>query len=247
MPSRRIKSTRPLTVTGGGGTVTIEPFTDTLLIQINAADTQVPPTDNPTFVLNVATADTQAAPTTEDVSLGIQGLADTVSPPTDSRTALIRVWLSGSAGSGVTNPANADGVNDGALATVSTAVAGSTTEILTSAVGANVPSGITFSSAIYTGWFRAQTSLITSTAKILARSIGALFADITMFTQSTLNGDTNHLSGDFTFDLVAAGVNTLAKLQSLQIIHQTTDAAAGVTPAILTVDAGSVDIVVTSI
>lgn len=245
----RARSRTSGAVGGTGGTVIITPgdaFTESIGLTIQTTDANAAPTDNPTFQLNVATSDSNAEPT-EAVGLTIGGQADTNATPTDARSALIRVWLSASAGAGVTNPANADGQNDAVNATVSTAVAGSTTETMTSALGSNVPSGITFSSANYRGWVRFQTTLITSTARLIARSTSALFSDITMFTQSTLNGDTNFLDGSFTFDLVAAGVNTLAKLQSLQIVHETVDAAAGVTPAIVTVDAGAVDIVVTSI
>lgn len=188
-------------------------------------------------------------PFTEAVTLSFPSpdFGDTMNTPTDARTALLKVWLANSAGTGVTSPANANGQNDGALATLQTAPAGPTTITMTSDIGVNVGAGLTFTSVLYRGWFEAKTTLITSTCKIVAHSSTAAFADITMFTQSTLNGDTNHLSGDFTFDLFAAGVNTLAKLQSLQIVHSTTDAAAGVTPAVLTVDSGSADIVATSI
>ena len=51
-----------------------------------------------------------------------------------------------------------------------------------------------------------------------------------------------YLTGDFTYDLYAAGVNTLAKLQSCQMLHRVSDAVAGVTPHVLTVDAGAIDI-----
>lgn len=246
MPSKHIRSITPPQVVGGGGTTTIEAFTDTFTLQINTPDSVTAPTDSPTFVINAAYSDTQTSPT-DEVSVGIQGLGDTFTAPTDARTALLRAWLSGSAGAGVGTPTNADGVNDTTLATITTAPAGAATETMTSAMGAGIPGGITFSAATYTGWFRAQTTLPTSTARVVARSIGALFADVTMFTQSTAAGDTTFLVTPLSFDLVAAGINTLAELQSLQIIHETTDAVAGVSPAILTVDAGAVDIVITSI
>lgn len=245
----RARSRTSGAVGGSGGDVIITPgdaFTEDISLEIQVAESNAAPTDDPTFDITLDTADSNATPT-EELGLDISGHSDENATPTDARTALIRVWLSGSAGAGVGTPANANGQNDGTLATISTAVAGAATETMTSALGTNVPSGITFSSAIYRGWVRFQTTLVTSVARLVARSIGGLFADITMFTQSTLNGDTNHLAGTFTFDLVAAGVDTLAKLQSLQIIHETTDAVAGVTPAIITVDAGAVDIEVTSI
>ncbi len=235
---------------GGGGDVIIIPpgigFTDSFSLGIIVSDLNAVPTDDATFQLNALYADNNDVQS-DAVQLGIQGLGDSNAAPTDARSAQIRVWLSGSAGTDVGSPANANGQNDGTLATISTAVLASNPEVMTSALGTNVPSGITFSAAVYHGWFRAQTTLVTSTASVVAHSTSALFTDITMFTQSSLGGDTNHLAGTFTFDLIAAGVDTLAKLQSLQIIHQTQDLAAGVTPAILTVDAGAVDITATSI
>lgn len=238
---------RPAQITvGGGGPSGPAGFTDSFSLEIRTTDSNAAPTDDATFQLNALYADTNDVQT-EAVSAGIQGLGDSNDVPTDARSAQIRVWLSGSAGTDVANPANANGQNDGTSAVVSTGVLASNPETMTSALGTNVPSGITFSAAVYHGWFRAQTTLITSTARIIARSTSALFADITMFTQSTLGGDTDHLGGTFIFDLIAAGVDTLAKLQSLQIIHETQDVAAGVTPAILTVDAGAVDITATSI
>lgn len=217
-------------------------FTDSFKLNIQVADSVAAQSDAATFALALAEAESIAAQT-EAVSLGISGagLNDSNASPTDARSALLRVWLSGSAGSGVTNPANANGQNDGAVATLQTALAGASTITMTSNIGSNIGT-IAFTAVLYRGWFEAKTTLLTSTVKIVAHSSTGAFADITMFTQSATNGDTNHLAGDFTFDLFAAGVNTLAKLQSLRILHSTTDAVAGVTPAVLTVDAGAADI-----
>lgn len=198
------------------------------------------------FVIIAPPADN---PATESTTLTFPAgnFDDPNTAPTDARSALLRVWLANSAGTDVSNPANANGANNGVNAVVQTAALASNPETLTSDIGVNVGAGLTFSALTYRGWFRARTTLVTSTAAVIAHSSTAAFADITMFTQSTLNGDTNHLGGTFTFDLLAAGVDTLAKLQSLQIFHRTTDAVAGVTPAILDVDAGAADIVATSI
>ena len=188
-------------------------------------------------------------PATEAASLTFPAgdFDDANTVPTDTKSALLRVWLANSAGTDVASPANANGANNASNAVVSTAALGSNPETLTSDIGVSVGAGLTFSSLIYRGWFRARTTLITSTAEVVAHSSSGAFGDIVMFTQSTLNGDTNHLGGTFTFDLLAAGVDTLAKLQTLQILHRCTDAVAGVTPAILDVDAGAADIVATSI
>ena len=195
------------------------------------------------FILIASPAD---APMVETASASISGFTDDNTTPSENRSALLRVWLANSAGTDVANPSNANGSNNATNAVVSTAALASNPEVMTSDVGSSIGS-ISYTSAIYRGWFRARTTLITSTAEVIAQSSTAAFADIVMFTQSSLGGDTNHLSGTFIFDLIAAGVDTLSKLQSLQILHRCTDAVAGVSPAILDVDAGAVDIVATSI
>ena len=68
------------------------------------------------------------------------------------------------------------------------------------------------------------------------------FADLTMFSNAALSTTVDHSTGDFTYDLIAAGVNTLAKLQSCQLLTSTADAAAGVTPAVLTFDAAEIEL-----
>ena len=130
---------------GGGGAG----FTDEFSLNIKLADSNAVPTDADAYAIALAQSETNAEQS-ELVKLGLSGLDDSNAEPTDARSALIRVWLSGSAGSGVTNPANANGPNDGTLATISTAVLGDAFEIMLSALGTNVPSGITFSSAILT-------------------------------------------------------------------------------------------------
>ena len=216
-------------------------FTDAISLQIIVGDSNAVPTDAATFQLALLTGDTNAAQS-DALQLQIDGLGDDNAPPTDTQSFTLRAWLSASAGTDVTSPANANGPNDGVLATVSTGVLASNPETMTSELGSNLPSGLTLTSVIYRGWFRAQTTLVTSTAAVIAHSSSALFADVVMFTQSSLGGDTNHLGGTFTFDMIAAGINTQAKLQSLQIYHRCTDLAAGVTPAVLTVDAGCLEI-----
>lgn len=238
--------------------------TETLKLGVNGLDdTNVAPTDAlqlnikglnesnpaPSETLKLAIAgftDSNVVPT-ETAKLGISGagLSDSNVAPTETNSALIRVWLSATtmnSTNGVTSPANADGANNGAVATYQSAVAGDANPRTTSALGANVPTIASFTTAVYRGWFKSVNTLATSTTTIVVRSSTSLFADITMFSNAATSTTVDHLAGTFTFDLVAAGVDTLAKLQSMQILHRTLDAAAGVTPAVLTVDAGSVDI-----
>ena len=218
-------------------------FTDAFSLGIKAADSTTVPTDAATFAMALALSDSNASQS-ETVTLGISGtgFSDSSTAPSDANSFTMRVWLSGSAGTGVTNPSNADGANNATNASVQTAVAGPTTETMTSQLGSNVPTA-TVTSVVYRGWFQSANQLVTSTGSIILHSATAAFTDITMFTNSALNTTVDHSSGDFTFDVVAAGVNTLAKIQSCEVLHRTTDAAAGVTPHVLTVDAGCFEIV----
>jgi hypothetical protein len=227
-------------ITGGGSSG----ITDTFSLKITAADSNATPTDNSTFKLTVTEPESNNTPT-DTATLKFPtppDFGDTNTVPTDARTMKLRVWLSGSTGtSNVTNPANANGQNNGVFSSQTTTVGGASTSQLTSQLGSNIGT-ITFTAAIYRGWFDLTTTLVTSVVSIVAHSSSALFTDVTIFTFSGLNGSVNHDAGDFTFDLIAAGINTLTKLQSLVILHNTSDAVGGVTPAVLKVDAGAAEI-----
>lgn len=229
-------------VFGGGSGGGAAGFTDDFSLNIKADDSNATPTDADTYAMTLDLADTVAAQTeTAELKFPSGVWGDSSGTPTDAQGFSVQVWLANSSGTGVSNPTNADGENDGSNATVQTAVAGPTTETLTSDVGTNVGSW-SFTSVTYQGWFTLATTLATSTAEVIARSSTAAFGDIVMITLSATDDSVDHSSGDFTYDLYAAGVDTLAKLQSLQIVHQTTDAAAGVTPAVVQADAGLVEI-----
>lgn len=224
---------------GGGGPNPTDAFT----LGVKVVESNAAPSDASTFALSLAQSDSNAAPT-DTLKLNVVGLGDTNAAPTDTKTAMVRVWLSATtmnSTNGVTSPANADGGNNATVSTYQSAAAGDANPRTTSTLGANIGT-VSFTAAVYRGWFKSVNTLGTSTTTIKVHSSSALFSDITMFTNSAVGSTVDHLTGDFTFDLVAAGVNTLAKLQSMQILHATQDAAAGVTPAVLTVDAGAVDI-----
>lgn len=227
---------------GGGGGAPSGPagFTDSFSIALTFPDTNTVPTDAASYAMTLAQSDSNAGHS-DSVELKFPAgvYVDSSTAPSDVKDFAVRVWLSGSSGAGVTNPTNADGQNNGTNATVSTAPLGSNTETLTSLVGVNLPAGLSVASAVYRGWFALTVSLGTSTGRVIAHSSTALFADVTMFTS---NSTTSHATGTFTFDLVAAGIDTSAKLQSLEIYHQTQDAVAGVTPAVMSVDAGSIEL-----
>jgi hypothetical protein len=224
--------------TGGGSTG----FTDEFSVAIKAEDTNALQTDDPNYAITLAQEDTNAVQT-EAVKLGFPAgvFGDGNTQPTDSNNFDLKVWLSGSAGAGSTNPANADGENDGILATLETVALGDNPIILVSALGANVPS-VTLSSLLYRGWFKAINAVVTSNGSVTVKSTGALFADIVMYTNSIGGQTDDYLDGSFTYDLFSAGVNTLAKAQSITIEHSVSDLAAGVTPHVMTIDAGSVEI-----
>lgn len=230
---------------GGGGGAPSGPagFTDDFSIELVVADSTSTPTDAATYEIALAESDTNAGQT-ETVTLGFPAgnFGDDNIAPSDAQAFTARVWLTGNAGSGVTSPANADGQNNGTVATLATALAGSSTETMTSPIGPAIPAGMTLTSVIYRGWFTSANTLVTSKGELRARSSSALFAEVLMFRNQDLNTTVDHSSGDFTFDLIAAGIDTSAKFASLQIIHEASDAAAGVTPHSMTVDAGCLEI-----
>jgi hypothetical protein len=218
---------------------TVQAVADALLsLGLRIAETTAVQNDVATFLIALTLADTVGLPG-DALTLGLP-FADTVGALTDARASTAQFFLSGSVNtSQVTNPGNANGKNDGTSSSQQTAPAAAATSRMTSNVGAGIAAGTIFSTAIYRGWFVATVTVPTSTISITAHSSSALFTDVTvMTTTATLNSS----GGTFTFDLVAAGINTLAKLQSMQVFHNTADAVAGVTPAVLTVDAGAVEL-----
>jgi hypothetical protein len=227
---------------GGGGTSGPAGFSDSFSLQINASDISSVPTDDSTFVINLSLSD-DVAEQSETVTLAFPSpdFADTSDLPTDGNVFTVRVWLASSSGTGTTNPTNADGMNDAAVATLQTVALGTNPITLTSTIGANVPA-VTVTAVTYRGWFKSVNTLATSTGTLIMHSTTGLFTDITMFTNSATNTTINHLGGTFSFDLFAAGVNTLAKLQSCQMLHRVSDTVAGISPHVLTVDAGAIDI-----
>lgn len=208
-----------------------------LRLAITIADTNTAPADAATFLINLAQAET--IPTQSDTltRLSLAGYNDSNAAGTDARTSTAYFWLSGSTGtSNVTNPANANGPNNGVNSSQTTVALGATTSTLTSNVGNGIPAGTPIVSAIYRGWFRYTETLGTSSGQINA--VGS-FGTVSML---AITANVDHLTGTFTFDLIAAGINTLAELQSMTVTHSTTDAAAGVTPAIMLVDAGRIEL-----
>lgn len=234
--NRQVLADRQLPSGGGAG------FSDSFKIGIKSNDSNVAPTDNATFKLSLSQSDTNASQTeTVKLALPSPDFGDSNIAPSETRTISMKVWLSGSAGTGVTSPTNADGANNGIVATLQTAPTGTNPLIMTSALGANVPN-VTVTSVIFRGWFKSVNTLITSTTTLTLRSSTALFADIIIFSNAAANTTIDNLSGTFTYNLITGGINTLAKIQSVQLICKTQDAAAGVSPAVLTVDAGAIEI-----
>lgn len=212
-------------------------ITDDFAISISAPESNATPTDDSLADISISTGDANATPTdAATAAISGSGLSDTNAEPTETKTAVIRLWLSGSAGtSNVTNPANANGQNDGTSSSQQTAPAGATTSSMTSTCAMST----TFTSAVYRGWFNATVTLGTSLVRILAHSTTGAYGDITIL---STNSSLSSTGGTYTFDLFAAGIDTAAKLNSTQIQHLTSDAVAGVTPAVLTVDGGAIEL-----
>ena len=226
---------------GGGGPA----FTDNFSLNVKFADSNAGPTDAATYAMALLKADSNVVPTdTAQLEFPAPDFADSSVVPTDSNSVQLKVWLSGTtmdSTNGVTSPANMNGQNDGVNATFTSAAAGDANPRTHSALGANVPT-FNVSTALFRGWFKSVNTLVTSTTKLVMHSTTGAFADLTMFSNTALNTTVDHSTGDFTYDLIANGINTLAKLQSCQLLASTQDAAAGVTPAVLTFDAGEIEL-----
>lgn len=210
-----------------------------LRLAIGMADSNAALTDDGSYLLNFIQNETiQEA--LDAMYVRIAGIADSNSAPTDAKSSVGYFWLTGSTGgNNVTNPSNADGQNDGAFAVAKTVALGATTATVTSEVGNAVPNGTSLAGgAIYRGWFKAVGSGLTSSQKVILTSNGGLFADITAFTTTVA---VDHSGGTFTYDLIAAGINTLAKLQSLRVLHRSVDNVAGV-GGNMSCDAGRIEI-----
>ena len=225
--------------TGSSGTAG---FTDSFKIGITAAESNAGQTDAQTMAMRLAQSDTNATQLeTLKLDFPAPDFGDNSGTPTDVRSFLLKFWLTGSAGTGVTNPSNADGSNNGTVATLVTATAGTNPIIMTSAMGANIPT-MTVSTAVYRGYFKSVNVLVTSTGTVTIHSTTALFADLVIFSNAAANATVDYTVTPLSVDLIAAGINTIAKLQSVQLIHKTNDAVAGVTAHTLTVDAGSIEL-----
>lgn len=212
--------------------------TDLLLsLGVGTVDTNLAPTDVASYTFGLTLADSNAAPA--DATKIAFTLADANAALADARSSVASLWGTGSAGPGSTNPANADGPNNGTTSDVSTVVAGATTASLTSNCGNAAAAGTFYTSIVFKGWYRLQTVLSTSTAKVVVHSSTAAFTDIVIETLAAAAGDSNHLTTPFTSAELIGTINTLAKLQSAQIVYSTTDAVAGVSKANVTVDASS--------
>lgn len=214
--------------------------TDTLLrLALGISDDNAAQSDSASYLLDLFQNDTiQEA--TDAMRVNVAGIDDTNTAPTDDKSSVGYFWLTGSTGGGnVTNPSNANGQNDGAFAVAKTVALGATTAAVTSEVGNAVPAGTSLAGGvIYRGWFKAVGSGLTSSQKVILTSNGGLFANITAFTTTVA---VDHSGGTFTYDLVAAGINTLAKLQSLRVLHQSVDTVAGV-GGNMSCDAGRIEI-----
>jgi hypothetical protein len=212
-----------------------------LRLGFGLVDSNATPTDAAAYAFGVAVSDSNAAPS--DLLQLAFTLADANAAPTDARSSVASLWGTGSAGAGVTTPANADGKNDGTnFAVVSTAVAGAATETLTSNCGNAAAAGTFYTSIIFKGWYKLNTVLSTSTAKVVVHSSTAAFTDIVIETIAAVNTTNDHLTTPFTSGELIGTIDTLAKLQSAQIVYSTIDAVAGTQPAIVTVDASSLQL-----
>jgi hypothetical protein len=232
-------------VSYGGGVTVVEGGSgpnpsDSFSLGIRTADTNTTPADTAVYTFGLTLAESNATPT-DPLRIGFT-MPDSSVAPTDAHAILVRMWGTASAGTGVATPANADGPNNGTTAVVSTAAAGSATETMTSNCGNAAAAGTVFTSVKFKGWYKLNTVLSTSTAKVVIHSSTAAFTDIVIESIAATNTTNDHLTTPFTSPELIGTIDTLAKLQSAQIQYITIDAAAGVSPAVITVDASSLEL-----
>lgn len=237
----------PVRTVGGGSAAPTGPagFTDSFSLRVSAADTNAALADTAAYAMTAAYSDSNAAAAdAATLKFPSPDFADTSAAPSDTDTTTLRAWLSAStvvSTNGVTNIANMNGANNATVTTYTSQAAGDANPRTTSTLGANVPT-VTVTSAVVRVWFKSVNTLATSTTQLVISSTGGLFADKVMFSNTTASSTVDHLVGDFTYDLIANGVNTLAKIQSVVFKASTQDAVAGVTPAVLTIDAATIEI-----
>lgn len=222
----------------GGGT---GGFTDSFEVGIIADDSNATPTDEVTFAAELLLEDSNAGQT-ESVELAVSGSGfnDSIGTPTDETTFKLQYWGNSATGTSNTdNPTNAEGENNGTLAELQTAPAGAAQSDLDVKLGNNI-SSITFSSAKLVVYFKVASVLATSRLTIDAQSTGGVFTTINCFDEQQTNYTADYTTTPFEFDLYAAGIDTIAKLQSTFFFFRALDAVAGVTPCSMDVDAVSI-------
>lgn len=185
--------------------------------------------DSDSYVISTTYDDTSTSPS-DGVSLGLNP-AETNSALTDSRSSIMRVWLAGATGNnaGVQNPANANGQPDDLFAQLQTQTLGATsTQLSSSPVGTKVPNDTVITDAICRPYFKhINGGTLGSTYNITATWTGG---SANMFNNTSPGIGTSAgmaWPGTLTFNLFAAGCNTLAKIQSLVFTANTVDPIAG--------------------
>ena len=232
--------TNKLSIAGYGDTNAGQTETNRINATATYAETNPVQTETNSFSLNMTFTETNLVQAETNRSNLTNTATETNALPTEARSSTTKAWLSGSTGtSNVTNPANANGTNNGVSSSQQTVALGTVTSTLTSACGAGLPTGIAYTAVQYRGWFNASITAVTSTIAVILRSSNATFTDITMLSTTA---SVNHNTGTFVFTSAALSALTLTQLRTAQVIHTTTDAVAGATPAILTVDAGSIEL-----
>lgn len=130
-------------VQGGGGNIPAGAavLTDSLAVEIIVADSNAAPTDSFTFDIDTTLTDTNAA-LADALTIGIGLLADSNPTPSEALQSLLTRWVTATATSGTTaptNPANAQGQNNGTVATCKVGGLTAGTSVLTCTIATPMP------------------------------------------------------------------------------------------------------------
>lgn len=171
--------------------------------------------------------DTVAGQTeTAKASLAGAGLGESNLVPAEGRTAVTFTYATTqvSVGNGATNGANATGQNDAANASITTVALGATTCSVTPKIPrASVPNAGTYK---LFAWYKTTTGLAGAAGLTLTYTdTGGSPVTITL------------TQGDFSVTPFQTTITSLHATNDITVLFQVTDAAAGVSPGIILVDA----------
>lgn len=214
-------------------------FQDSFKIGMSLNDNITNQNDSTNFAIKLALNDSNASQL-ESINLAFPSpdFGDLSSTPTENKSFLAKYWQIGSVGTGVTNPNNANGSNDGLFAGLQTQTAGSSAVTMLSNIGSSI-SNISLNNPFLYLYFKSSNVLPTSIGTITLKSSNALFSDIIIFSNGAANTTIDNTTIPLSYSLNAY---SLLQIQSMRISYLVSDSVAGVSPHVMSVDAAYISI-----